>query len=170
MPDNARNDAAMSRKDGHEDCKQLHEALKSLRASLDPPQRDTSYPGAFAPIAVDPGDTTPDASEETHREIEQLEQALRDKGCDPEADWEEHESTPRLVGSAHEEVDVLAEDAREQREQMLAQTAEQRERLRSDGIDMPQEDNTIGEPVEQELARMEREDARAEGEGSPRPR
>ena len=165
MPNDAHNDAGSATR-AHEDCKELHDALKSLRARLEPPQRDTTYPGAYAPIPLDPGDTTPDASEETFAEIAELERAIRDAGCDPDTPWQDGREVPHLVGSAHEEVGVLAEDMREQRAQVLAQTAEQRERLREDGIDMPQEDNTVGEPVEEELARMEREDAPAGGEGS----
>ena len=48
----------------------------------------------------------------------------------------------------------LTAEEREQREVVLRQTAEQRETLRNDGTQMPEEGDTVGEPVEQELARM----------------
>lgn len=43
----------------------------------------------------------------------------------------------------------------EQRKMMLADMAEDREKLREDGVDMPDERDTVGEPVEEELERLE---------------
>lgn len=143
----------------HEDCKHLHDALESARARLNPPQRDTTIPGAQSAIVMDPRDTTPDAREDVHAEIAQLEQAIRDAGCEGHeayvGDPRDFEATaPREREGGGRSVI----DGREQREIMLGQMAEQREKLRSDGVDMPDEDDTIGEPVEEELGRMQERD------------
>lgn len=226
------------------ECKPLHDALRDVRARLAPPQRDTSYQGAQAPIVLDPTDRTPDASDEVHIAIRQLEQAIREAGCDPSTDHDDDDGDLRQqapaatgvhyegleqagpplgvevqtqdgkdlgrvqqvlgdyvrVGDEQEEhwfpIDelgpiednalrttfpgadilthavpapdhtpessqtesVLADTEREQREVMLRQTAEQRARLHSDDTEMPDERDTIGEPVEQELARMRSQD------------
>lgn len=137
----------------HEQCEDLHKALEDARSRLAPPQRDTSLQGVQAPVVLDPLDTTPDARPEVHEEIRELEKAIRNAGCDPAA-WEPGEDRFR-EGYGNRESPALP-DEQEQRELMLRHMAEQREDLRSDGLDMPDEDDTIGEPVEQELGRMER--------------
>ncbi|MCK9486460.1 MAG: hypothetical protein M0R73_07135 [Dehalococcoidia bacterium] len=221
------------------DCKRLHEALTSLRSRLEPPQRDTTFPGAQSAVVMDPSDRTPDASADVHASIRQLEQAIREAGCDPNTKHDDDPASAEAVGSGHHEgtgqagppvgvpvstkdgkdlgrvrevlgdyvmvsggsaedgaehwflVDTLgpirdnairtsfdssdvhghavtppdryeereysgamSAEQREQRASMLRRTAEQREQLRSDGVQMPDEGDTIGEPVEQELARM----------------
>ncbi len=140
----------------HTDCEDLHRALKDARARLDPPQRDTSFPGAQSAVVLDPGDRTPDASADVQQDIRSLEQALRDAGCDPDADWDhagapDREAVPR---SQYLDAGELDEDERDQREKMLRQVAESRDKLEADNVDMPAEERTIGEPVEQELDRM----------------
>ncbi len=63
---------------------------------------------------------------------------------------------------------VLAPDAEEQRAKMLRELAEQRERMHASGTATAEADETVGEPVEAELARLP-EDAGepADGRSSP---
>ncbi len=49
---------------------------------------------------------------------------------------------------------VLADQAEEQRAKMLRELAEQRERMRVTGVATAEADDSVGEPVEQELARL----------------
>lgn len=49
---------------------------------------------------------------------------------------------------------VLADQAEEQRAKMLRELAEQRERMRMSGAATPEASDSVGEPIEQELARL----------------
>lgn len=69
--------------DHNEQCETLQKALSDARARQSPPQRDTAATGAQHVIGLDPGDTTPDASPELEQQIANLEQELRDMGCEP---------------------------------------------------------------------------------------
>lgn len=141
----------------HENCKHLHEALEHARARLDPPQRDTTIQGAQSAIVMDPRDLTPDARAEIHTEIRQLEKAIRDAGCDVEG-ISDHNDFDETSPRERETEGRSVIDEREQREVMLGKMAESRAKLESDGVDMPDEDDTIGEPVEEELGRMQERD------------
>lgn len=64
-----------------ERCEELRNALDAARARLEPPQR-TASEGVQRMVVPDPGDTMPGGTPEVHRQIRQLEQALREAGCE----------------------------------------------------------------------------------------
>lgn len=61
---------------------------------------------------------------------------------------------------------VLATDAEEQRAAMLRELAEQRERMHAAGAGTAEADQTVGEPVEAELARLPEDAGQASDESS----
>ncbi|MEX1023348.1 MAG: hypothetical protein WD058_09395 [Dehalococcoidia bacterium] len=78
----------------------------------------------------------------------------------PESDLHTHAvpAPDRYQESQYNDGEPLSAEEKEQREVMLRQLSEQRRELHSDGAAMPEEDDTVGEPVEQELARMRGQD------------
>lgn len=70
-------------RDHTEECEQLRQALQDA-SRLVPPQRDTAAPGFSGPVSADPENVTPDASPQLEQEIANLEQRLRDIGCEPD--------------------------------------------------------------------------------------
>ena len=64
-------------------CEELRNALKDARARLNAPTHDSAFQGAQAARNIDPGDTTPDADPGVWEDIRNIEQALRDAGCEP---------------------------------------------------------------------------------------
>lgn len=64
------------------DCEDLRDALADARSRLDPPLRDSAVPLTQRVFSME-ADTTPDGSPELMAEIRQLEQSLRDMGCEP---------------------------------------------------------------------------------------
>lgn len=73
------------------------------------------------------------------------------------------EALKEPVKEVEPEHSVLAPDAEEQRAKMLRELAEQRERMHARGLATAEANQTVGEPVEAELARLP-EDA---GEPAP---
>lgn len=64
------------------DCEDLRNALEDARSRLDPPLRDSAVPLTQQVFSLE-ADTTPDGSPALMAEIRQLEQSLRDMGCEP---------------------------------------------------------------------------------------
>ena len=67
------------------ECEDLRNALAGARSRLKPPLRESAVPLVQDVFALDEGDITPDGSPELHAEIENIEQSLRDIGCEPGA-------------------------------------------------------------------------------------
>lgn len=78
------------------------------------------------------------------------------------------EALKEPVKEVEPEHSVLAPDAEEQRAAMLRELAEQRERMHAQGIATAEADETVGEPVEAELARLP-EDASATTDANSSP-
>ncbi len=76
------------------------------------------------------------------------------------SDLQQHEVPvpPDEVDPAEGRAAILPAEE-EQRASMLAELARQREQIHRDGIVMPDEGKTVGEPVEQELQRLTGDDA-----------
>ncbi len=70
------------------------------------------------------------------------------------------------VKEVEPEHSILAPDAEEQRAAMLRELAEQRERMHRSGIATAEANDTIGEPVEKELARLPEDAGQPADEGS----
>jgi hypothetical protein len=68
----------------NERCEELREALSDLRSNMVPPQRDTAFPGFQRGHTIDPSDVEPDIDPDIAKQIEAVEQALRDEGCEPD--------------------------------------------------------------------------------------
>lgn len=79
------------------------------------------------------------------------------------------EALKEPVKEVEPEHSVLAHDAEEQRAAMLRELAEQRERMHAAGIATAEADNTVGEPVEAELARLPEDAGEAAHETPARP-
>lgn len=67
----------------HSACQHLHDALADARSQLVPPNRDTAVAGYQTVHTLDAGNVTPDGDPALMAEIETLEQAIRDAGCNP---------------------------------------------------------------------------------------
>lgn len=66
-------------------CEELRKALRDARSRLNPPTSDVAPSSPQGPfIEANRGDTTSDAGPGLEQEIRQLEQALRDAGCEPD--------------------------------------------------------------------------------------
>jgi len=65
------------------DCEELRTALADARSRMQPPLRESAVPMTQDTFALDEGDHTPDGSPELDAEIRNLEQSLRDMGCEP---------------------------------------------------------------------------------------
>lgn len=68
----------------HAQCQELHDALASAKAMLEPPQRDTATAQMQNVISMEEYDNTPNASPDIEAKIHELEQAIREAGCDPD--------------------------------------------------------------------------------------
>lgn len=67
-----------------ERCDELRDALRNVRSRLEPAMNDEVTTGSNDLAMVIDADLTPDATPQLEQEIRQLEQALRDEGCEPE--------------------------------------------------------------------------------------
>lgn len=66
----------------NKECEQLRDALEAARARQTLPMRDSAVTGMQSTQVVDRTDLTPSASPELAHEISNLEQQLRDLGCE----------------------------------------------------------------------------------------
>jgi len=67
----------------NDECSKMQDALASARARQTLPQRETAAPGFQAVHTADPQDIAPSATEDLGHDIRNLEQSLRDMGCEP---------------------------------------------------------------------------------------
>jgi hypothetical protein len=67
----------------NDQCETLQDALATARASQTLPMRDTAVSGIQGVEVLDPGDIAPSADPELAHEIRNMEQELRDMGCEP---------------------------------------------------------------------------------------
>ncbi len=67
----------------NEQCETLQKALADARASQTPPMREATIVGMQAAHPVDDTDVTPNASPDLEHDISNIEQELRDMGCEP---------------------------------------------------------------------------------------
>lgn len=67
-----------------ERCEELREALSAVRARMNPPMQEAATYGAAGVVVAGEATTEPEADGDLEEEIQALEQALRDEGCEPD--------------------------------------------------------------------------------------